>query len=342
MSIDSRNDGLNRPGAVQHSKTITPAHAFSTPLTERRAWGVAPRGIREHVLRDRPRGIGTGTSRGERPAAPARRGGRLGRRRGRRAIRAEPRDDRRDRRARCARRGRRRRAAPSPSRRHRARLAPRGRGMRRVLRVGIRRAGRGRARGRGYTAPPRSVVVPPAEPDVRARIRQPVARAGRRRAQARDEASRGAGVPAGRRDGRTVAWIRRPREKSKSRRDGGDDDDDAELVPVLGDQVVTGESTPRRDDENARRGAVTSARRSRPCVLKDAVTDEQAQAVLDFVCAPRRGRILRAHRRGRGARTPQHAEGPRGVGHRSVLSRTFARARRVRAARLSLCRRRVA
>ena len=75
-------------------------------------------------------------------------------------------------------------------------------------------------------------------------------------------------------------------KKSKSRRDGDGDDDDAELVPVLGDQVVTGESTPRRDDENARRGAMTSARRSRPCVLKDAVTDEQAQAVLDFVCAP--------------------------------------------------------
>ena len=76
-------------------------------------------------------------------------------------------------------------------------------------------------------------------------------------------------------------------KKSKSRRDDDEEDEEEEedngtLVPVLGDQVVTGASTPRR-------GAVTSGRRSRPCVLKDAVTDEQAQAVLDFACAPESG-----------------------------------------------------
>ena len=81
-------------------------------------------------------------------------------------------------------------------------------------------------------------------------------------------------------------------KKSKSRDEEEEEEDNGTLVPVLGDQVVTGESKPRRGDENvSRKRAETSpGRRSyAPCVLKPDVTDEQARAVLDYACDGTRG-----------------------------------------------------
>ena len=86
-----------------------------------------------------------------------------------------------------------------------------------------------------------------------------------------------------------------------------EEEDSGTLVPVLGDQVVTGASKPRRGDENGderkRRPGVV---RTRPCVLKDAVTDEQAQAVLDYACAPAGGVSCAPIGAGGPMGTPQH------------------------------------
>jgi hypothetical protein len=62
-------------------------------------------------------------------------------------------------------------------------------------------------------------------------------------------------------------------------------EDDGELVPVLGDQVVR-TSTPAHHDSHVRsnQAHTSNGGKARACVLKNAATEEQAQAVLDFAC----------------------------------------------------------